>query len=223
MKEKNSNAFAEIAKQLGSDVQNPKGFDPQTGLFYTLEGYLREKEAIGESLLRWLLNLGQQDRRVLTPTDTVVFQSFVEMYASASFEASLETIHHIAAETVDSIRRFAVERIPWEIQLPGMRRVVEWSGPYRMSAFRTDDWQAAFRLFATELVCEYGDRIRVCKRQECERLFLAGDKRQVFCSRECSQKVQFEKYVKGIGGKKAWLKKHREQYHSRKKAVKDAP
>lgn len=217
-KQRRSKTLAALAKQLGAEVEDPVGFDPQSQRFYTLEDYAREKAAIEEAHLIWLLNFGQQDRPVVTPTDRLIFESFVSMYAASEFESSVEAIHKLANETVADVRRFIVEHAPWELPLPGMKRIVEWAGPYRISAFRTDDRQTAFRFHATELLCEHGDRIRTCKRDDCKRLFLAADKRQIFCSRPCSQKAQFEKYVKGIGGKIAWRKKHREQYHERKKA-----
>ena len=213
-----SKTLAELAKRLGSDVKDPIGYDPQTGRFYNAEDYAREKVLRDEAGLIWLLNFGQEASVRLTPIDEALFQTFVGMYTDPiPSEVQADELHKIAADTVADLRRFVIERTAWKLQLPRMSRVVTWVGSYPIPAYRTDDWKTAFRLRATELVCECGDRIRKCKRTDCNRLFFAGDKRQVFCSRQCSQKTQFENYVKSIGGRKAWRKKHKEQYHVRKK------
>lgn len=53
---------------------------------------------------------------------------------------------------------------------------------------------ALFRLAAAKLVEAEGHRIRRCARRGCGRLF-AHRKRGLYCSRRCSQLVQFARYV----------------------------
>jgi hypothetical protein len=53
---------------------------------------------------------------------------------------------------------------------------------------------ALFRLTAAKLIEAEGHRIRRCARQGCGRLFVHR-KRGLYCSRRCSQLVQFARYV----------------------------
>lgn len=189
---------------------------------YSREQYLADREAFDRQELVWLLGFGQGERQA-PAIDEMHVEHFVADYLDPEVEISTDLVgvRRLAEETVKEIRR-VVEGDAWEFEVSETICVgIEPAGErreYRARVFLTRDFRAAFRLRASDLAYRYWGRIRTCKRPGCKRLFVAADKRQVFCSRECSQKTQFEKYVKSIGGKKAWRKKHREQYHQRKEA-----
>jgi hypothetical protein len=214
---KGSPTLTELARRLGVKVENPVGFDPQTGRFYTAQDRARERSAIDAAHLSWLLDLGQREDSSLIPTDEAMLPSFLWPYATTEPKPASDQMHKLASETVADIRRWLIEHTPLELALPNVRCLVEWTGPHTIASFRTPDWEAAFQLSALQLVAEQGERVRSCKCDDCGRLFVAADKRQVFCSRGCSQRTQFERYVEKQGGKDEWHKQRREQYHQRKK------
>jgi hypothetical protein len=58
---------------------------------------------------------------------------------------------------------------------------------------------AMFRLAVARLLEKEGSRIKRCYRKGCERLF-AHRKRGLYCSRKCSQLVQFKRYLERHAG-----------------------
>jgi hypothetical protein len=204
---------------MGAKVKDPVTYDPQTGRFASAEDYARERRDFDRAHLRWLLDLGQREDDSLLAGDDVMFAFFVGPHIEIEKTPSPATLLRTAKETVASIRRSVLEHTSWEFQVPAMSNAVEWFGFIPISWPKTADWLAAFRLRAVALLIEHYERIRECGRNDCKRLFLAVNNRKEFCSKKCSDKEQFERYVKRIGGKDKWLEKHSEQYHARKSAA----
>jgi hypothetical protein len=193
-KSSGSKTLAELAHRLGVKVENPIAFDPQSGRFYTAEDYARDKNLVDESHLFWLLNFAQRGDDSFTPNDELMLNTFAGLYTLSSPEDSPEALRKLAVETVADIRRFVVEHIPWELQIPNARCTLRWEGPYATAGFTVANWGDAFRLRAHELLDKYVEHVGRCKRVGCERLFLGADKRQEYCSRKCSLQVGFQNY-----------------------------
>ena len=193
-KSSGSKTLAELARRLGIKVENPIAFDPQSGRFYTAEDYARDKNLVDESHLFWLLDFAQRGDDSFTPNDELMLNTFAGLDTSALPEDSPEALRKLAVETVADIRRFVVERIPWELQIPDVRCTLRWEGPYATAGFTVTNWKDAFRLRAHELLEKCVEHVGRCKRAECGRLFLGADKRQEYCSRKCSLQVGFQNY-----------------------------
>jgi hypothetical protein len=213
---KGSDSLAELARRFGVKVNNPVGYEPESGRFISADDYVRKRRLYDQAQMIWLLDIGQRESDSLIPSDDLMLRTFVGPNVDIEEAPQPRKLLHVAKESLTQIRRGILERTPWEFQIPAMTHSVEWFGQGPISRPKTTDWQAAFRLRASALLIEFYDRIGECARNDCKRLFLALNTRKEFCSKKCSDKEQFERYVENIGGKDEWLKKHREQYHTRK-------
>jgi hypothetical protein len=200
---KPSRTLKKFARQLGAKVKNPVGYDPQSRRFVSGEDYARDRAAIDEAHLKWLLELGQRDSDSLTPIDEVMFSSFVGPYTATELKASPGVLRKLATD----VCRLANERSGWKFSVNNTQRLVEWSGPYAFTSFETTDWQTAFGLRAADLLAEYAAQVHKCERVECRRLFVAV-RRQTYCSPHCSQRARFMKYWNSLSAKERREKRH---------------
>ena len=140
----------------------------------------------------------------MRPGDRQMLKLFVGQYSQAPRQLSAKAVRKLAVEVYEYISN--AKR--WEFGLPRARCVVEWEGPsYAFSRLTTPDWRAAFRLRVTDLLSAHARWIRKCERAGCGRVFLA-DKRQVFCSSKCAQRVRFARYWKKLSSQERYEKRH---------------
>jgi hypothetical protein len=190
-----SNTLRQLARQMGVNVRDPVGYDPQSAKFYTAQDYAAEQEAIDQAHLIWLLDLGQRAAEPLKPDDLqVMLPSFVGLYADREPDGSADSLRKLAGETVGAVRRLVHDGKPWELPTGNIRRVLERIGSHTLAVFRTADWLTAFRLRASDLVAAHSEQIRECK--DCGRVFFSTDKRQLHCSNQCARRLAHKEYVK---------------------------
>ncbi len=203
---KPSRTLKKLARRLGVKIKNPVAFDPQSGSFESGEDWARDKASRDEADLGWLLESAQREEA--SPIDEAMLPSFLRPYATTEPKCSPDVLRKVRKLAV-AICRSVRERGTWEFPVHSTHRVVTWSGPYAVAAFRTNDWQTAFCLRAAELVAAYSGQLRKCARAECGRLFVAV-KRQAYCSSQCSQSARFAKYWNSLSAKKRREKRHQQ-------------
>jgi hypothetical protein len=164
------------------------------GTFLTFEDVRRQAEILDLASLRWLLNLLKDAPSEKDAAMTAQIVTFVEPYLDNS---STESRPRSESEALQFVRQFVAELrhlvekrgtgVKWKIAIGEISKTLSWedilSGG---SFFQAADWRGAFLLRSTQLIDQYGSRIRQCAFADCGRLFVrdhAG--KQKFCSLKC--------------------------------------
>jgi CGNR zinc finger len=173
--------------------QFDKGGGP--GTFLTLQEQLRQLEILELANLRWLLSLAES-----VPVESAAIDAEIGAFIGPHLDNSTRgSLLPSQGEALEFVRAFVTELKQfidtrgtcnghnWKVKIGEVSKTLSWEEILTGgSLLRAADWRGAFLLHATELIEEYGNRIRRCAYPDCARLFI-GDAagHQKFCSLKC--------------------------------------
>jgi hypothetical protein len=197
------------------------------GKFLTFEEAMRRFEILDLASLRWLLNLVQGaplDESVITGEISAFVMPYRDNSSAESRLASNSEALEFVRQFISELKQFVEKRgtgIKWKITFGEVSKTLSWEDIVTGgSLFQAEDWKGSFLLRATELIAEYGSRIRQCAHPDCGRLFVCDQARkQKFCSLRCGAVERQRQFRAKLPDWTAYRRRGRQLRDQRKKKI----